>query len=118
MHGCTVGHKTGCAMAQAVSCLPVTAEVGFDPRSDHVRSMVDKVALGFSPATYGRSLGFFQKAMLFRRALERKVRPRPVITTSVYATPRLYRQTYRGTYQFVTVNHNITPLGSNNARLY
>jgi len=36
-------------MAQAVSCLPVTAEVGFDPRSDHVRSMVIKVALGGFP---------------------------------------------------------------------
>jgi hypothetical protein len=57
-------------MAQAVSFLPVTAEAGFDPWSDHVRSMVDKVALGFSPATYGRSLGIFQKAMVFRRALE------------------------------------------------
>ena len=65
-------------MAQAVSCLPVTAEAGFDPRSDHVRCMVHKVALGFSSATYGRSLGILQKTMLFRRALERKVRSNPV----------------------------------------
>jgi len=105
-------------MAQVVSCLPVTAEAGFDPRSDHLRSTVDKVALGFSPATFGRSLGIFQKALLFRRALERKVWSSPVITTSAYATHRLYRQTLLGTYQFVTVNRNITLLRSNNTRLY
>ena len=89
MHRCTAGLKTGSAMAQAVSCPPVTAEARLDPRSDHVRSVVDKVALGVSTTTYGRSLDIFQKAMLFRRALERKVRSSPVITTSIYAAPRL-----------------------------
>ena len=46
MHRCTAGLQTGSATAQAVSCLPVTAETRFDPRSDRVRAMVDKVALG------------------------------------------------------------------------
>ena len=32
----------------------------------------------------------------------------PCITTSVYATPRLYRQILCGTNQFLTANHNIT----------
>ena len=32
----------------------------------------------------------------------------PVITTSVYATPRLHRQVFLGTNWFLSVNHNIT----------
>jgi hypothetical protein len=41
----------------------------------------------------------------------------PVVTTSVYTTPRLYRQTFCGTNSFLTANHNITLLGYNDTRL-
>ena len=40
----------------------------------------------------------------------RQIQLKPVIMTSVYATSRLYRHTFRGTNQFRTVNHNITQL--------
>jgi hypothetical protein len=40
-----------------------------------------------------------------------------VATTSVYATPRLYRQILCGTNEFLTVNHNVVLLRYNNARL-
>jgi hypothetical protein len=39
-----------------------------------------------------------------------QIQVNPVITTSVYATPRLYRQIFCGTNKFRTVNHNITQL--------
>jgi hypothetical protein len=42
----------------------------------------------------------------------------PVITTSVYATPRLYRQISCGNNYFLTVNHNAILLGYNVTRGY
>jgi hypothetical protein len=39
------------------------------------------------------------------------VESNPVITTSVCATPRLYRQMFCGTNKFLTVNYNIILLG-------
>jgi hypothetical protein len=39
------------------------------------------------------------------------IQQNPVITTSVYATPRLQRQIFCGTKQFVTANHNTTLVG-------
>jgi hypothetical protein len=44
------------------------------------------------------------------------VRWKPLITTSVYATP-LYRQMFCGTNEFPTAKHNIMLLGQNNTCL-
>jgi hypothetical protein len=40
-----------------------------------------------------------------------------LLTTSVYTTPRLYRQVFCGTNHFLTANHNVTLLGYNDTRL-
>jgi hypothetical protein len=41
----------------------------------------------------------------------------PVITTSIYSTPRLCRQIISGAISFLTVNHNFILVGNNNPRL-
>ena len=43
-----------------------------------------------------------------------EVQSSPIITISVYTAPRQYRQILCGTSLFLTVNHNIIPLCSNN----
>ena len=62
----------------------------------------------------------WQKLLLHQNKflrLEAVTRWDPVITTLVYALPRLYRQMLCGTKQFLTVSRNIILLACNNTRV-
>ena len=56
----------------------------------------------------------FSISVIHTLKLHLNIELNPVILISVYATARLYRQTFCVTNKLLTVNHNVTLVGCNN----